>query len=295
MPQPTKKQRQVHLEFLLRQKVYEAKYIPIFFAILSRQYSEAAKIYPEHYIVNPNDYRAAIVNVYSTCIPNEAEIAWNYYVVPLTSDKKDFFDDLAALLGFDIPAGEHIRLWRSISAQWIEVNILSKIQGIASTTQRAIAKIIEQGIADGLSERDIGKAIQAQSNGEVNQHRSVLIARTETIMAMNKGRRLAMFSSNLEWLKKWLDTKDERTRTSHRIVANENPRPLEEVYQVPIIKNKAIIGKEPAECPGDPKLSAGNICNCRCCETYEVQRDAAGRPKKKTGVPIRVDALVATI
>jgi len=264
----------------------------MFLAILARQYREAAKLYPAPYIVNPNDYRSAIVNVYSTCIPNEAEIAWNYYVVPLTADQKDFFDDLASLLDFDIPSGEHIRLWRSISSQWIEVNILSKIQGIAQTTQRAIAKIIQQAISDGLGEREIGKAIQAQSNGEVNQYRSVLIARTETIMALNKGRRLAMYSSNLEWNKKWLDTPDERTRTSHRIVSEEGYRPLDDIYNVPIIPGG---GTEPAECPGDPRLSAGNICNCRCCETFEVQRDAAGRPKRKTGTPLRIDSLVAKI
>ncbi len=284
--------RQIHKQFLLRQKAYEAKYVPLFFSILKRQYLAAAKLYPNHYIVNPNDYKAAIINVYSTCIPIEAEIAWNYYVVPLTSDKKDFFDDLASLLGFDIPSGEHIRLWRQISAQWIEVNILSKITGIAATTQRAIAKVIQQGIDEGLSERGIAAYIREQADGTINQYRSTLIARTETIMAMNKGRRVAMYSSNLLWRKRWLDTPDERTRTSHRIVADEKPRPLDEPYLVPIIPKG---GVEPADCPGDPRLSAGNICNCRCCETYEVERDASGRPKRKTGTPLRIDELALQI
>lgn len=289
---PSRQDRQIHRAFLRRQKAYEAKYRRVFLAILAKQYRAAASQYPMPYVVNPNDYRSAIVSVYMTCIPAEAQIAWDYYVVPLTADQKDFFDDLASLLGFDIPAGEHIRLWRRISSEWLEVNILSKIQGIARTTQRAIAKIIESAISEGLGERDIAKSIREQSKGEVNQYRSTLIARTETISAMNKGRRLAMFSSNLLWNKRWLDTPDERTRTSHRIVADENPRPLDEPYNVPIIPG---VGTELADCPGDPRLSAGNICNCRCCETFEVQRDAQGKPRRKTGTPLQIREMAEII
>lgn len=288
MPKPTKSDRKVHAQFLARQKAYEAKYVRIFFSILSKQYKAAAKIYPEHYVVSPNDYRAAIVNVYSTCVPNEAKIAWDYYVVPLTSDQKDFFDDLASLLGFDIPSGEHIRLWRSLTAQWLDVNILTKIQGIAQTTQRAIAKVIQQGLDEGLGEREIAKYIQEQAGGEINQYRSRLIARTETVMAMGTGRRWSMLSSGLRWLHKWVDTADERTRTSHRIIANEDWIPIEEDYILEVIKDGGIIGQETARFPGDPKLSPGNICNCRCCETFQVDRDAAGRPKKRTGTPIKI-------
>ena len=285
MPQPTKSQRQVHRQFLARQKVYESKYIRVFLAILSREYREAAKAYPEPYIVNPNDYRKGIMNVYATCVPAEAQIAWDYYVTPLTADRKDFFDDLAALLGFDIPEGEHIRLWRRLTGEWLDVNILTKIQGIASTTQRHIAKIIQQGIADGLGEREIAAGIRANATGEFNQYRSRLIARTETIMAMNQGRNMAMVSSNLEWQKKWVDTKDERTRMSHRLEAQKPFIPLDQPYNLAIVKKKRIVGYEPARYPGDPTLSAGNICDCRCTEVFEVVRDAAGRPKRKVISP----------
>lgn len=290
MPQPTKQQRQVHRKFLRRQKIYEAKYVRVFLAILSRQYRQAAKLYPEPYIVNPNDYRSAVVNVYTTCVPNEAQIAWDYYVVPLTSDQKDFFDDLASLLGFDIPSGEHIRLWRRLTGEWLDVNILTKIQGIAQTTQRHIAKVIQQGLNEGLGEREISALIRSKETGEFNQYRSRLIARTETIMAMNQGRHMAMVSSNLEWQKKWVDTKDERTRLSHRLEAQKPFIPLRQDYNLAIVKQKRIVGHEPARYPGDPTLSAGNICDCRCTEVFEVVRDAAGRPKRKTGTPIRMPA-----
>lgn len=295
MAAPTKSQRQVHREFLRRQKIYEAKYYPIFLAILARQYRQAAALYPNPYQVNPNDYRSAIINIYAYVTPIEAEICWNYYVAPLTSDRKDYFDDIASLLGFDIPSGEHIRLWRQITQQWVDVNILSKIREISQTTQRAIAKIIQQGLEEGLSENKMSQYIREQAKGSINQWRARNIARTESVMAMGTGRRMSMFTSNLIWDKKWVDTKDERTRTAHKKVALEDWRPLEEDYVLDIIKNKRVVGKEPARFPGDPNLSAGNVCFCRCVEVYQVQRDASGRPRRRTGTPIRVTEMANMI
>jgi len=285
MPPPNKQQRIQHRQFLQREKMYESRFYRLFFGILARQYRSAAKIYPEPYIVNPNDYRAAIMKVYETCVPSEAEITWEYYVVPLTSERKDFFDDLAALLGFDIPSGEHVRLFRRLTAEWLDVNILTKITEIAKTTQRAIAKVIQKGLDEGLGEYEMAKYIREQSKGEINQYRARMIARTEVVMSLNQGRHMAMVASNLEWTHKWVDTLDERTRTSHRIVSQGRPIPLLEPYKVPIIKDKRIIGTEPARYPGDPTLSAGNVINCRCTEVFEVVRDAAGRPKRKVISP----------
>lgn len=284
MPPPSKQDRRIHAAFLRRQKVYENRYIRRFLAILAKQYREAANVYPAPYTVNPNDYRQVLFDLYTTALPSEARIAWETYVTPLLSEQKDFFDDIAAILGFDIPKGEHIRLWRDISREWLSVNILTKIQSLARTTQRAIAKIIESAISEGLSERDIAKQIRDRANGTINKERAKLIARTESLSALNKGRRISMYTSNLLWDKKWVDTPDERTRSSHRIVANDDPIPLDEDY----ILNTTTGGTEPAQCPGDPGLSAENICNCRCVETYTVQRDANGRPRRRQGTPIRV-------
>lgn len=291
MPNPTRQDRRIHKAFLLRQKAYESRFIPRIKSVLAIEYRNAAAIYPQPYVVNPNDYRQVIESIYTTCLPNEAKIAWDTYVRPLTGDRKDFFDDLASLLGFNVPEGEFIRIWREISKEWLNVNILTKIQGIAATTQRAIAKVIERGISEGLSERDIAKAIREQAQGRINEERSKLIARTETISAMNKGRRIAMYTSNLAWLKRWIDTPDERTRTSHRIVANEEGRALDEPYT--LIRPTG--GTEECQCPGDPVLSAANICNCRCCETYEVQRDASGKPIRRGLSPIKVSEAVEFI
>src|SRR5690606_4241873 len=138
---------------------------------------------------------------------------------PSAGDRKDYIDDLMSIIGVNVPEGEFILLWRDVSSEWLSINILTKINNIAATTQRAIAKVVESAINEGSSIEQISREIRQQSQGEVNRHRSVVIARTETISAMNRGRRLSMYTSNLEWDKKWIDTPDERTRLSHKLIA----------------------------------------------------------------------------
>lgn len=291
MPAPTRQQRIIHRAFLRRQGVYERRYARRFLSVLARQYREAAAAYPEPYTVNPDDYRPVLMQLYTTVLPQEAKICWDMYVNPLAGDRKDFFDDLMAILGVNVPEGEFIRLWRDTAREWLSVNILTKINSISQTTQRAIAKVVERAINEGSSISEISREIRQQSSGEINRHRSAVIARTETISAMNKGRRLSMYTSNLLWNKKWIDTPDERTRLSHRLIAQEDYRPLDQEYWL-ADGNGSV---EPADCPGDPRLSPGNIINCRCTEVYEVQRDASGRPVRRQGGPIQVQEALEAI
>lgn len=287
----SRQQRLIHRAFLRRADQHERRYARRFLSVLSKQYREAAAAYPEPYTVNPDDYRPVLMQLYTTVLPQEAKVAWDMFVKPLAGDRKDFFDDLMAILGVNVPEGEFIRLWRDVSREWLSINILTKINNIAATTQRAIAKVVERAINEGSSIQEISKAIRDQSNGEINRNRAIMIARTETISSMNKGRRLSMYTSNLLWNKKWIDTPDERTRLSHRLIAQEDYRPLDSEYWL-VDGNGSL---EPADCPGDPQLSPGNIINCRCCETYEVQRDAAGRPVRRNQPPAEVGELVEMI
>src|SRR5690606_34459732 len=226
----TRQQRIIHRQFLHRADQHERRYARRFLSVLSRQYREAAEAYPQPYTVNPDDYRPVLIQLYTTVLPQEAKVAWDMYVRPLSGDRKDFFDDLMAIIGVNVPEGEFIRLWRDVSREWLSINILTKINNIAQTTQRAIAKVVEAAINEGSSIEQISREIRQQAHGEVNRHRSVVIARTEVVSAMNKGRRLSMHTSNLLWNKKWIDTPDERTRLSHRAIAQEDYRPLDNEY-----------------------------------------------------------------
>lgn len=274
--------RILHRQFLRRQTQYELRFARRMRSILTRQYRAAAEIYPQPYIVSPEDYRGWYEQIYTTVLPREAEQAWSDFVKPLAGERKDFFDDLMAVLGIIVPEGEFIRLWRDVSREWLTVNILARIQSVAETTQRAIAKVVETAVNEGSSIPAISKAIRKEANGEINRNRATLIARTETISAMNKGRRLSMYTSNLKWNKRWVDTPDNRTRLSHRAIAQQDWRELEASYW--LVNRSGTL--EPADCPGDPRLSAENVCNCRCTEVYEVMRDASGRPVRRSGSPV---------
>lgn len=278
-------------KLMQRQGVYERRYARLFLAVLAKQYKQAAESYPSPYTPDPDDYRSLLEKLYTEVLPREAEQAWNDYVKPLGNDqksgglKKDFFDTLMGFLGMDAGPGEWIRIWRDTAREWLNLNILSKINGIATTTQRAIAKVVEDQLnAEVTSIDTVQRAIQEAANGEVNKQRATLIARTEVMQALNKGRRLSMYSSGLEWSKEWIDTPDSRTRLSHSLIAREAPRSLDDPYWL-VDKNGML---EPADHPGDPQLSAENVINCRCTETYEVVRDAAGRPvRRNETAPIR--------
>lgn len=275
--------KQLHKQFLQRQGAYERRYARLFLDVLNKQYKEAARAYPVPYIVNPEDYRPVLIRLYTTVLPREAEQAWKDFVRPLAGDRKDFFDDLMAVLGIRTTDGEWIRIWRETANEWLNLNILTKITNISATTQRAIAKVIEDAMNSEQSSIDtIRRAIEVASTGEVNKQRAVLIARTETMQAMNKGRRLSMYSSGLLWDKKWLDTPDARTRLSHRKIASEEYRSIDDPYW--LVSKQNIL--EPCQHPGDPSLSAENVINCRCTEMYEIVRDASGRPVKRSDKPV---------
>lgn len=249
-------------------------------------------MYPAPYQVNPDDYKQVLIQLYSTVLPREAEQCWNDYVKPLAGDRKDFFDDLMSILGITTTDGEWIRIWRDTAREWLNLNILSKIQGIAQTTQRAIAKVIEDKLnQETTSIAEISKGIRDASNGEVNRYRSIMIARTETLAAMNKGRRLSQFSSGLLWNRKWIDTPDKRTRLSHRAIAQEDFRPMDQPYW--LVNNTGTL--EAGFYPGDPQLSAENVINCRCCEIFEVMRDETGRPIRRDKPELTAPALAEMI
>lgn len=281
-----------HRNLLLRAGVYERKYARLFRSILRDQYIKASEIYPNVYYPDPLDYKDTIEKLYNEVLPKEAKFAWDSYIKPLSKEKKDIIDDLISFLGMNMDEAQLITLWRDVSKIWLDIHILTKITGISETTAKAIAKVIENELnkEEGTSIENIKIAIVKESKGEVNKSRSMLIARTETMTALSKGRRLSMLSSPFEFKKKWVDTPDNRTRISHRYVASDGFKEFNEPYTLIMPKG----GTEQAMHPSDPNLSAANSICCRCSEIYEVKRDASGRPIRKKG-SVEIEEIALTI
>jgi hypothetical protein len=94
--------------------------------------------------------------------------------------------------------------------------------------------------------------------------RSRVIARTEThaaaLFAQIESGRQAEKDLNIELVKTWLPTLDNRTREDHAEMASYGAIPLDEKFTV---------GGEEMDRPGDPAGSAAQVCNCRCTLTIE--------------------------
>lgn len=274
-------------EFLRRHRQQEEIYYTKFRAILNRQYRNAARQYEETGVFNPDTIRAEDLEptyrrLYTINTIREASIEWNDNVVPVLKEirkaarsgmqTKDLIDDLAALLGFG-GEGRIVRLWRNLLEQYLNLRILTRIQQVTDTTRDRLARIIEQGVNEGLSNQNIARKIR--NDAGMNKSRAMNIARTEVNTAMNQGKYMSVLSSNLVYEKGWSATIDSRTRDTHLAMIDAEMIDLQALF---------VVGGFNMEYPGDSShgAPAKEICNCRCSLVFRVKRDSEGRPIRKT-------------
>lgn len=104
-----------------------------------------------------------------------------------------------------------------------------------------------------LRERLAGLATLEEWDGSV-----LTMTRTEAIGALNAGALGAALDTQARtgrrWTKRWLATRDDRTRATHR-AADGQTVPLAERFEV---------GGAHVQFPGDPRGPAGEVINCRC-------------------------------
>lgn len=133
----------------------------------------------------------------------------------------------------------------------------NRIRGTVDTTWHAIQEAIIDGEAagdtiDGIQKR-IGRVF-TQAKG----YRSRVIARTETVGAMNAGSLQAADQSGVVEKKVWLAAMDHRTRSAH--VSADG--------QAVDTKAKFEVGGSRMDHPGDPAGGASQVVNCRCSMVF---------------------------
>lgn len=143
-------------------------------------------------------------------------------------------------------------------AEYFLTDILSTSEGITQTTKDLISQVFTDAYTQGLGIDDLIKQLE---NTELSRIRARLIARTETVTAANRGAMFVAKETGLTLNKEWLSANDSRVRFHHR----------EENGQVIGVDELFTVGPDLMQCPGDrgghngqPKVSAANICNCRC-------------------------------
>ena len=133
---------------------------------------------------------------------------------------------------------------------------------IQKTTGAAVRSIVEQGIVDGLSTDEIGRALS--KSGAFSVARGRLIARTETTRLIT-GSSVRAYQDSLDdgidLLVEWGTALDDNVRDSHRDLEGVRIAPGE-MWDV---------GGFPASGPGLTGVAAED-CNCRCTTIPIVQR-----------------------
>lgn len=155
--------------------------------------------------------------------------------------------------------------WVSFLAQYAQMNLATRVTKIAATTERELQKIIEKGLLEGNGYDVIARMIRQESTGNINRNRSLLIARTEGLMASNKGAYLAAKSSGLLMTKEWLHAGHARkeNRPHHLALSGKQINGLDEPF---LVNGKLMLH------PGDPAGGAEENCNCRCVALYRPKR-----------------------
>ena len=160
--------------------------------------------------------------------------------------KKRLFTQFAPTIGINSIMQDYLRQFGA-----------KKIMQVASTTIRQIRETINQGISDGLSERDTADLIRLRAP-IIAASRAQTIARTETHAAANYAAHESFASTGIEARREWVSATDERTREAH---ADANG-------QIVGMNEPFIVGGEELMYAGDPSGSAENVINCRCAVVF---------------------------
>lgn len=168
-------------------------------------------------------------------------------------DKAEKWLFLAAKQGVEF--GRSILGKKSLSDDQLDAQISSflvlrtdKITAINETIRKQLKNILEQSIANGDTIMQISNKFREVYN--LASTRSLMIARTETVGALNGGSQIYYESEGVQ-KKEWLTARDNEVRGSHMAVDG----------QVVAVNSSFSNG---LDYPGDQKGDAGDVINCRC-------------------------------
>lgn len=160
-----------------------------------------------------------------------------------------------AIFGADFPWDKRVFVTRYLT------EVTNRLVRVPDEVFDLVAGQIAQGAGLGETLSKIVKRVDTVlSTTETPrwQNRAVVIARTETIGALNGGRldafRAFAEDEDEELEKLWLSTSDSRTRPTHR-AADQQRTPLGMPF---------LVGGFSIEFPGDPMGPAQEVIQCRC-------------------------------
>lgn len=154
----------------------------------------------------------------------------------------------------------------SLIRDYINTRAFEQSKTIAATTRQSVRNAIQDGVLEGLSEREIGAMIMRATGGRVAEQRARLIARTETHAASQTAQYKTIKTLGVDMHKRWTATTDRRTREGHRDMLRHKDISESELFAVRSAKGRT----DNMSHPSDSRGSAGNVINCRCVLTWHM-------------------------
>jgi len=159
--------------------------------------------------------------------------------------------------------------WRRLMNLFYTNSAADRVSDVTDTTRERIRKILDDADEQGLTTSEKADYIVEQLDDPAfNRQRALVIARTESTTAANKGASIGNEDADYETVKQWLAIEDAVTRPSH---ADADGQTVENTEYF-------IVGGESCQYPGDPILSAKESIQCRCTSVYLPKLSALGLP-----------------
>jgi uncharacterized protein with gpF-like domain len=242
---------------------YERKYVMLFRTVLNRQFKALSdRIDTTNYnnldlpsrIIDEMPVRLLFTDMYKNVGRDFAKETYRQLSATVKSQKAE--DDLEDY-------------WIHEMDKYVKTDCGKKITSITAASighaRTMISKVIKQSTDEGWGAEETARAIRNLLNTEgieINLWRSLRIARTEVMTASNQGQMTGARSMNMPMEKFWIATYDSRTRDTHMVVEEQNPKSLEEDFQV---------GAYRMDAPGDSRGGPEEVINCRCTVAFQVK------------------------
>ena len=148
--------------------------------------------------------------------------------------------------------------WLGRLKHFLTTEAPARLKGMVDTTRALVADTLVKAGELGLGAQEAARLLRDRV-AELTPGRALLIARTEIVAASSFGSLLGAQATGLQLDKYWISTRDGRTRPDH-IAADRQTVDIQADFHV---------GGYPAAHPGDPRLPASQIVNCRCAIGYK--------------------------
>jgi hypothetical protein len=245
-----------------RRASYERSYTPKIRKALNEQFATLANaVQPDSYMSIIDPHYDVMLNRYMSAEPIFKVFMSLYPTVGGDFAKHEYNRLVETTKSMHVKSDPEDE-WMAELRSYVKTEAGKRIVSITKSSRKiaveAIKDVLDEAVNEGLGTIETAARIKKaliEKGIEMNKWRAIRIARTEVVSASNAGTLAGAKASDLPIEKYWIATKDSRTRPEHLAAEEQNPKGMDEMFNV---------GEDMMEMPGDSSASAENVINCRC-------------------------------